>query len=522
MEWRDYSSILRKHRRLIILAIVACGLLAGFFSLIQQQKYEGSASLTVTSDDVVSMQLGKERAAPIDVLRNALNIVNSPELAKKVIAATRAKLTPVALSKMVRADAETDVLGATMSADNKSQVPIVRLVVTDTSKDRAIILANAYMAALIQSSEDTEKEYIAQAMELIDINLAKNKQLMAQVGKQVGSTIPTLALDGTVSLAAAGSPNMQTYAEWGRVLSSYNSLNEQKDALATLEVASSQPQIRVAQYAQNAVPISQPWPVNILLGLLVGLPLGVGGAGVLEYSKQRPRRTKEIETLFKAPTLGYVDTTLDFSEAQLIKDRRSPGAEDYRMLRTSLKFQGPDGPGKAILVVSPTDRARGTIVLANLAASFAQAGNKVLVVAGNLRESLLPRLLCENCADRRGLSDWLLSGGDIKTVVLATGVPNLALIPPGTEIRAAAELLDAGQVGKLLRIAERDFDVILLDAPPVLESADAVILAQATEGVVLVVTQDDAKTDVADLTLLRLNAVNANVIGVVDATIAGT
>ncbi len=201
---------------------------------------------------------------------------------------------------------------------------------------------------------------------------------------------------------------------------------------------------------------------------------------------------------------------------------RSPAAEAYRTLRTNLQLAGAAGeqptPRRRLLLTSAgPDEGKSTVV-ANLAVTMAQAGSKVVVVDADLRRPGQHTLF--QLRDSPGLSNLLLSpgrqSGDAGSAPLqATTVEGLWLLPSGPLPPNPADLLGSQRMGEVLDGLAGQAEVLVLDSPPVVPFADAAVLSRWVDGVLLVVGAGTVKRDLARKARAQLEAVKANVLGVV-------
>jgi len=194
-------------------------------------------------------------------------------------------------------------------------------------------------------------------------------------------------------------------------------------------------------------------------------------------------------------------------------DPKGPAAEAFRVLRTNLQFMGLDAPLKSLLVTSAAPSEGKSTVSANLAVSFAQAGQNVCLVDADLRK---PRLHKVFGADNwRGLTTAVVNQNGLEADLQPTGVQGLTLLTSGPIPPNPAELLGSGRMLALLTELQQRFDVVVLDTPPTLAVADAVVLAPRVSGVVLVVRSGRVARQQVKRAQEALAAVKANLLGVV-------
>ena len=245
--------------------------------------------------------------------------------------------------------------------------------------------------------------------------------------------------------------------------------------------------VRVVQPAATPIePSSTGLPVMLALGLLAGLAVGVGLAlarNALDTSLKSP---EQLRAIVDAPGLGVVafDAAVPKRPLTVHEDPHSPRAEAFRQLRTNLQFLDVDSPHKVITITSSLPSEGKTTTLANLAIALASAGQRVLVVEADLRRPKLAEVLgversvgltsvlSGRVHPESAVQHW--SGGVFD--VLASGP-----LPPNP-----SELLASRQMATLLAALREQYDVVLLDTPPLLPVTDAAAVGPATDGALLV------------------------------------
>jgi protein-tyrosine kinase len=191
---------------------------------------------------------------------------------------------------------------------------------------------------------------------------------------------------------------------------------------------------------------------------------------------------------------------------------KSAAAEAYRTLRTNIQFAGLDRPCKTIVITSATPAEGKTTTAANFAAVCAQSGSRVLLVDGDLRKPTLHKIF--GLDNQRGLTTTMIEGKSLADVAILTRVPNLSVVVSGPLPPSHAELAASRRMHDLLETATRDFDLIVIDTPPVLLVSDAVALAAQTDGVILVVRGGKTSAEAARRAAEQIDAVKGRILGV--------
>ncbi|WP_214769027.1 CpsD/CapB family tyrosine-protein kinase [Exiguobacterium sp. s133] len=164
---------------------------------------------------------------------------------------------------------------------------------------------------------------------------------------------------------------------------------------------------------------------------------------------------------------------------------KSPIAEQYRTIRTNIEFMAVDKEIQVILITSATQSEGKSTTSSNLAVTYAQQGKKVLIIDTDMRRPTVHYTF--KVANGLGLSSLLTRQAELEKAVLPTKVDNLSILTAGPIPPNPAELLSSRSMENLILQLREAYDVIILDAPPLLQVADSRITSKLTDGVVLVV-----------------------------------
>lgn len=206
-----------------------------------------------------------------------------------------------------------------------------------------------------------------------------------------------------------------------------------------------------------------------------------------------------------------------------LTDPRSAAAEAYQSLRTSIEFSGLEHPLCTLLLTTADSSADKSLAVANLAVAMAQAGDRVIVVDGDLRRPQQHEIF--GVANQHGLSTWL--GGSGPAPLQKTSVGGLSLLPAGPAPANPVALLTGKRLGDALEELRGQADYVLCDAPPLLAVTDAAIWASQVDGVVLLVNSGATKREHAQRAKALLDKVRAHIVGAVllnaekDAVLSG-
>lgn len=190
-----------------------------------------------------------------------------------------------------------------------------------------------------------------------------------------------------------------------------------------------------------------------------------------------------------------------------------PISEVYRTLRTNIQFASVERPFQVIMITSSQPGEGKSITVSNLAVTYAQEGKKVLIIDADMRKPSLHQFF--SLPNRAGLSSVLNNESSRLEVIKDTIVDNLYLLPSGPIPNTPSELLSSDTMRNLLDQLRNDFDVILIDTPPILAVTDSAIVSVMCDAVVIVAAAGKVKKNRLQKAKEQLDHVNANVIGIV-------
>jgi capsular exopolysaccharide synthesis family protein len=262
-------------------------------------------------------------------------------------------------------------------------------------------------------------------------------------------------------------------------------------------------------------PVSPNVPLNIALGGLVGLALGVSLAVLREALDNRIRNERDVELITDVPILGGIVFDAKASERPLIvhDDPRSPRAESFRTLRTNLQFLDVGRENRSFVITSSIQSEGKSTTAANLAITLSDAGARVLLVDADLRRPKVHEYL--GLEGAVGLTDLLIGRAEPEDVIQPWGKGELFVLPAGKIPPNPSELLGSDALVKLIGEFNRAFDVVLFDAPPLLPVTDAAILARTVGGTIVVCAAGRTHKNQLKGAFSALSNVDAPVSGVV-------
>lgn len=281
------------------------------------------------------------------------------------------------------------------------------------------------------------------------------------------------------------------------------------------------------------IPSRPAWPnllLVIALGAVLGLFLGAALAYLAELTDRTFRSPDEVSRVLGLPLMADIPplqvrkrklaASKNGSAKPAVDDHvvahhapRSRAAETVRGLRTSLQFGIYKGKQKVIQVTSPNAGDGKSTVTANLAVSLAQTQKRVLIVDADLRRPMMHKLF--DVENRLGLSGVLTETVELNDAVQALAADNVWLLPSGPIPPNPAELLSLSQFSELLGLFRDQYDIILVDTPPLLAVSDPAVIAPKVDGVLLTIRINRNGAPAVVQAKDMLASVNAHVLGVV-------
>jgi succinoglycan biosynthesis transport protein ExoP len=277
-------------------------------------------------------------------------------------------------------------------------------------------------------------------------------------------------------------------------------------------------QVSVSVLREATIPSAPTAPntsMNLALGFLVGVALGLGLAILREVLDTRIRGERDVSAITDAPIIGGISFDPSAVEKPLIvqDDPRSVRAEAFRTLRTNLQFLEVESGAKSFVVTSSIPSEGKTTTAANLAIALADSGAQVALIDADLRRPKLASYM--GLEGAVGLTDVLISRVDLADALQPWGRGNLVVLPAGTIPPNPSELLGSRAMAAVIKSLEAEFDVVILDLPPLLPVTDAALVSKLTRGALMVVAAGRTHKGEFSGAVLALENVGATVAGVI-------
>ncbi|WGZ91690.1 MAG: polysaccharide biosynthesis tyrosine autokinase [Candidatus Thiocaldithrix dubininis] len=267
-------------------------------------------------------------------------------------------------------------------------------------------------------------------------------------------------------------------------------------------------------------------PLNLALGGVLGLFLGILTAFLFEFVNDKIRSSDELEKLTNLPILGSIPRMrgngleADIKRAMISHiDPTSAVAEAFRSMTTMLMFATRTGLPHTLSITSALPAEAKSSICVNLATALGMLGKRVLLIDADLRKPTgHQRLKLDNSV---GLSSYLTYQVELEEAIQATSLKNVQMLTAGPISPNPVELLASERLDTLLGLAPEAFDVIIFDSPPTIGLSDAFILSNRVNATILVAAYGQARKRILLDTLKRLRRANANLIGVIFTKVKG-
>lgn len=279
--------------------------------------------------------------------------------------------------------------------------------------------------------------------------------------------------------------------------------------------ASGQSPVKVTTAVPATVPSSpsSPDPVlNLLLGLLTGIALGVIAA-VLRDQQDTSVKLEDLQDATGRAPLGLVSHNPNSKQPLVAMEKHGRFVEQFRTVRTNLKFVDVDKPPCQIVVTSAMPGEGKSVTACNLAISLAQTPQRVCLVEADLRLPTAATLL--GLDDSLGLSNVLAGQVTLDEVMVPWQDGLLMVLPAGTRPPDPTSLLGSRNMRAVLARLRNEFDYVIIDTPPLLVVTDAALLAHASDGAIVVARHGKTRREQLGSALDALDSVGADLIGTI-------
>jgi len=275
------------------------------------------------------------------------------------------------------------------------------------------------------------------------------------------------------------------------------------------------------------VPISPHKKRSALIAALLGIALGMAAAVLADRFDDAVQGPDEVRDRLQMVLLGSIprvrrkpgEPALDAAGTEAAYrlvthvDPMSLVAEAFRSLRTNIAFARAHQDLRTLMITSPAPGEGKSTVAVNLATTFAQQGQRTLLIDADLRRSVLDRTF--QIPRNPGLTDVLVGNVTLADAIRATDVPNLSILPSGQFPPNPSELLGSAQMRTTIDLAKQSFDIVMIDSPPILAVTDASVLCTVADGTVVVIRLGLTTREAVRRSIAQLRVVNGRILGAV-------
>jgi capsular exopolysaccharide synthesis family protein len=501
VELRQYITIILRRWWVIILALIITGSIGYSVTKKQQLVYEAKSTILV----------GQSFKAT-DISRQDMQI--SEQLAQTYAALARRQPVLQGTAEALDLNYSWQRLQGQVSADLVSGTQLVEITVKAKSPEEAKIIADEVAHQLILLSPTAlQNQEFSDTIEFVNERLT-NLQNRINDGQTRLETleatdVTTLTAEEVIQLQEEIKSIERLIGDWesnyAQMLDFVNS-KQSANYLAVIETAQA-----------KSKPVEPNMQLNMSVTAVIGLALGLVIVFILEHFDDTLKLTDDLGELAGLTPLGTIGKMkeTDYSTALIAsKTDFSQESEDYRMIRSNIQFMSMDGASNSILITSAVRGEGKSVAAANLGVVMAQAGHKTIVVDTDLRRPVQHEIF--HLPNEKGLTDYLrMPQANITDFLLGTQVPELQVLTSGTLPPSPSELLGSQRMKQVMARLTEVADIVIYDSPPAVLVADAAILSERTDGVVLIIEVGKTRRDLIRQAVFNLKQAEANIFGAV-------
>ncbi len=508
LELTDYLRILRRRWLWMLLVIALVVSAATAFTLTQEARYSATAQVSLGNSAAQDAVLGG-------------SLVNVPTASREL-----SNELNLAVSDQVRLQV-VDELGAepevAVTAEDSSDA--IRFTATADDADEAALAANTWAEIYVETKREEATTSIDEAIRAFQDDLAGLRADRQELRAPLDEAEDRLVLAETPEERVILQSDVDRLRE--DLAPELDLLDAQVQALAQnitdLEVTSRLASTGTARLVQVAAPPQSPTNAplsrNLFLALIVGVIVGAAVALLAENLDRTIKGPDDLAAL-GIPLLGVVPAPgkqLPTVELPLATMRHTgtPTAEAYQKVRTAVEFALIGRKINSLLVTSPNQSEGKTTLSSNLAWAMSAIDHRVALVDVDFRRPRIHEVY--QCNPHPGLSDNLLSGIPLNQLALRVeehGSRNLIVIPTGTQPPSPGDFVASPPFSSLIRFLEKEADLVILDAPPVLPVSDALSISRQVDAVILVAKAGQTTRERLVDTVESLRQVGADLLGV--------
>ncbi len=340
----------------------------------------------------------------------------------------------------------------------------------------------------------------------LEIDVQVTKARVTQLEKEVGTLTDQVRMQKTTELAKF----REAKKEQERQQLLYDQFVIRKKQSVVDKQIINDPATIISKAEPNDMPFRPNLTINLIASGVAGLVLGIVLAFFIEYLDTSVKTMDDVEKLLDLPVLAVIPDGV----GPLIREGAdSPHAEGYRILRAKIDLNPKSGAGNTLTVVSGGPGEGKSTTLFNLAYVCAQSGQSVLLVDADLRRPTVHTIL--GIENEAGISEAMRGLGEAHQYIRATSVPNMHVITAGDMPASEMGAFSGLKLREILNDLKLRYDIVLLDAPPVLGISDGAVLAHEVDFTLLVIQHRRYPRDISMRAKRAVEEVKGNLLGVV-------
>jgi polysaccharide biosynthesis transport protein len=506
----EYLKLIRRYLMLLVIAPITFAVVAYFLASSQAKVFSATAQVLLRPNDPNersnSVGTGTEILNADRIVQAQADIARGPSVRQQA-AARLGTITELELKRVV----------TVTPAVNSN---ILNISAADVTPSRAAEVANGVASAFIENRRLSDIAGLDAVIADLD---SKISELRAEIGRNSLASDPA-----TIAGLSTSKAQYQSLSDRRLQISIDRNLKRGQAEL-------------IASASAPTTPVSPKPERSAVLAGVAGLLAAIGLVLLRDRLDTRLRTREEAEAISGMSTLTEIpfDRSADKGDMRVAAEEDPDGvvAESIRSLRVSLRFLGLEQPLKLLLVTSALPGDGKSTVSINLAHSYAEAGSRTLLVSADLRRPQVERLaavdserglvelldeLAEDATRKRqevsrggsyGRTDRRVIGSNYIKSWCHQENENLWLLPAGSRVANPVEILGSAVSKDFFARTAEDFDVVIVDSPPVLAVADAVVLSQFVDGVIVVTSVQKTQRKALERAVEVLRNGNTNLLG---------
>ena len=495
---RIMSIVLRRWWWLVIAAVLAA-LLGNIISRQQTPVYQATTTILI-GDSIKSPNVDRVDIQVSEALvQTYVEIARRQPVLQGVITTLNLNQSWQSLNDQIQVTLieSTQLIEIVVEANS----PEMARKIADEIVNQMILLNPASVA---DATSETVNNFNREQLESLQQRIVDGQNRLAEIDTALSTSISEIELD---NLQREKTTLQGLMVEWEK---NYTQL------LVITEPKRNPTQITVIESAHsNNRQIRPRTQLNTIMSGLVGLIIALGFIFLMDFLDDTYKSFSDFSQSEEVNILGSIRKIKGRKLADKVVAHLSPYSpvtESYRIIRSRIRFRPGDNPTRSIMVTSSMPAEGKSVTVANLAVVFAQANYKTLVVDAELRHPVLHEMF--NVSNEVGLGDLLSSPElTVEECVRDTAVPNLQILTSGMPLLDPSERLGSKRMEEILNELKTLAEVVILDSPPVLVFADAIVLSRRIDGVIVVIQAGKTKRSAIAQAFFDLQNANANLLG---------